>query len=144
MEQYIPDTEILFSHVYTPGVMYTHSPYFGFRGFGGGAPENFFWDVCWPTVLWTHGIGLTLELSHCISPIKENIVDGIVLYWKRDCESVKKKCNSFAAGCIPSSFWTVIKGLEISLWTEPIIWVNHIISVSLCNVLMCFASCLLI
>ena len=36
---------------------------------------------------------------------------GIVLYCKRDCESVKKKCNGFAAGCIPSSFWTVIKGL---------------------------------
>ena len=36
---------------------------------------------------------------------------GIVLYWKRDCESVKRKCSSFAAGCIPSSFWTAIKGL---------------------------------
>ena len=37
---------------------------------------------------------------------------GTVLYWKRDYESVKWKCNGFAAGCIPSSFWTVIKGLE--------------------------------
>ena len=37
---------------------------------------------------------------------------GILLYWKRDCESMKRKCSSFAAGCIPSSFWTVIKGLE--------------------------------
>ena len=37
---------------------------------------------------------------------------GIVLYWKRDCESVKRKCSSFAAGRIPSSFWTEIKGLE--------------------------------
>ena len=36
---------------------------------------------------------------------------GIVLCWKRDCESVKRKCNSFAARCIPSSFWTKIKGL---------------------------------
>ena len=43
-------------------------------GFGGGAPENFFLDVCWPTVLQTHGIGLTLEFSHCIYPIKESIV----------------------------------------------------------------------
>ena len=44
---------------------------------------------------------------------------GIVLYWKRDCEGVKRKCNSFAAGCIPSPFWTVIKGLVISLWMYP-------------------------
>ena len=29
---------------------------------------------------------------------------GIVLYWKRDCESVKRKSNGFAAGCIPTSF----------------------------------------
>ena len=36
---------------------------------------------------------------------------GIVLCWKRDCESVKRKCSSFAAGRIPSSFWTEIKGL---------------------------------
>ena len=43
-------------------------------GFGGGAPEIFFWDVCWPIVLRTHGIGLTIEFSHCISPIKESIV----------------------------------------------------------------------
>ena len=35
----------------------------------------------------------------------------IVLCWKRDCESVKRKCSGFAAGCIPSSFWTEIKGL---------------------------------
>ena len=34
---------------------------------------------------------------------------GIVLYWKRDYESVKRKCYGFATGCIPSSFWTVIK-----------------------------------
>ena len=37
---------------------------------------------------------------------------GTVLCWKRDCESVKRKCSGFAAGCIPSSFWTAIKGLE--------------------------------
>ena len=90
-------------------------------GFGGGAPKIFFWDVCWPIVLRTHGIGLTLEFSHCISPIKESIVkwlsNGIVLYQKRDCDSVKRKCSSFVAGCIPSSFWTIIKGLAISLWT---------------------------
>ena len=75
-------------------------------GFEGEAPKKIFWDVCWPIVLWTHGIGLTLEFSHYISPIKESIVKrlSMVLYWKRDCESVKRKCSSFAAGCIPSSF----------------------------------------
>ena len=36
---------------------------------------------------------------------------GIVLCWKRDYESVKRTCNGFAAGHIPSSFWTKIKGL---------------------------------
>ena len=44
---------------------------------------------------------------------------GTVLYWKRDCESVKRKCSGFAAGCIPSSFWTVIKGLAISCGHSP-------------------------
>ena len=65
----LPDIEILFSRVCTIGVLYTHSPCFGFQ------------DVCWPIVLWTHGIGLTLEFSHCISPIKESIVNrlGIIL-----------------------------------------------------------------
>ena len=32
------------------------------------------WDVCWPTVLQTHGIRLTVVFFHGISPIKENIV----------------------------------------------------------------------
>ena len=52
------------------------------REFGGGAPEIFFWDVCWPTVLQTHGIGLTVVFSHGISPIKEIIVTRLcmVLY----------------------------------------------------------------
>ena len=41
------------------------------------------------------------------------VVDvGIVLCWKRDYESVKRKCSGFATGRIPSSFWTEIKGLE--------------------------------
>ena len=29
------------------------------------------WDVCWTTVLWSHGIGLTVVFFHGISPIKE-------------------------------------------------------------------------
>ena len=28
---------------------------------------------------------------------------GTVLYWKRDCESVKRKCSGFVAGCIQES-----------------------------------------
>ena len=43
-------------------------------GFGGGSPDKKIWDVCWPTVLQTRGIGLTVVFSHGISPIKENIV----------------------------------------------------------------------
>ena len=68
MEPDLPNLEILFSCVCTPGVLYTCSPTLGF---GGRALEKFFWDVCWPTVLWTHGIGLTVVFSHGISPIKE-------------------------------------------------------------------------
>ena len=72
------------------------------RGFRGGAPEEKFWDVCWPTVLRTHGIGLTLEFFHCISPIKRKHCKmteyGIVLYWKRDCESVNRKCAVLLQG----------------------------------------------
>ena len=69
---------------------------------------------------------------------------GIVLCWKRDCESVKRKCSGFAVGRIPSSFWTAIKGLE-----------NFFVDVAhrlgephyICVSLYCFnffASCLLI
>ena len=80
MEPNLPDPEILFSCYCDPGVLYTHSPCLGVRG---SAPKKGVqgWDVCWPTVLWTHGIGLTLEFSHCISPIKESIVNrlGIIL-----------------------------------------------------------------
>ena len=49
------------------------------RGFGGRALEKFFWDVCWPTVLLTHGIGLTVVFSHGISPIKESIVTQLCM-----------------------------------------------------------------
>ena len=62
MEPDLPDIEILFSYVCTPGVLYTHSPFLGV------------WDVCWPIVLRIHGIRLTVVFSHGISPIKESIV----------------------------------------------------------------------
>ena len=77
MEPDLLDIEILFSHVCTTGVLYTHSPTLGF---GGGAPEKYFWDVCWPTVLRTHGIGLTVVFSHGIfSRIKESIVTWLCM-----------------------------------------------------------------
>ena len=66
MEHNFPDSEMLFSRVCTPGLLCTRSPTLGFRG---EAPENFFWDVCWPTVLQTHGIGLTVVFSHGIFPL---------------------------------------------------------------------------
>ena len=69
MEPDLPDPDILFSCVCTLGVMYTHSPFFGVWG-----TQNFFWDVCWPIVLRTHGIGLTVVFSNGISPIKESSV----------------------------------------------------------------------
>ena len=76
VEPNLPDPEILFNGVCTPGVLYTRSPTFGF--------EKFFWDVCWPTVLRTHGIGLIVVFSHGISPIKEThcntAMDGMVWY----------------------------------------------------------------
>ena len=64
MEPNLLDPEILFSHVCNLDVL----------GFEGRAPKKFFWDVCWPTVLQTHGICLTVVFSHGISPIKESIV----------------------------------------------------------------------
>ena len=76
MEPDLLDPEILFSCVCNPGVLYTHSPFLGFWGFKdntpkkwgfkGIAPEKFFWDVCWPTVMQTHGIRLTVVFSHGI------------------------------------------------------------------------------
>ena len=101
VEPNLPDPEILFICDCNPGVLYTHSPCLGVRG---NAPKNGVrgqrprdrgvqgqcprdnggsgaeplrkknWDVCWSTILRTHDIGLTLEFSHCISPIKESIV----------------------------------------------------------------------
>ena len=67
MEPNIPDPEILFSRVCNPGVLYTHSPCLAVR------------DVRWPTVLQTHGIGLTVVFSHGISPIKESIVKRLCM-----------------------------------------------------------------
>ena len=76
MELDLPDSDILFSRVCTPSLLYARSRTLGFRG---EALEKGFWDVCWPTVLWTHGIGLTIVFSHGISPIKESIVTRLCI-----------------------------------------------------------------
>ena len=57
VERDLLDLEILFSDVYAPGVLYTHFPCLGF------------WDVCWPIVMRTHGIGLTVVFSHGVFPL---------------------------------------------------------------------------
>ena len=81
VEDDLRDSEISFSRVCTLGVLYTRSTPRK-RGFKGKAPEKLSWDVYWPTFLRTHGIGLTLGFSHCISPIKDSNVNrlGMVLY----------------------------------------------------------------
>ena len=91
VEPNLPDLEILFSCVCTLGVLYTHSPCLGVRGSSlrkgvhgqrpqeMGVRQHTFWDVCWPTVLRTHGIGLTIVFSHGISPIKESIVTWLCM-----------------------------------------------------------------
>ena len=86
MEPDLPDPEILFSRVCTPGVLYTHSPCL--------LPREFFWDVCWPTILRTHGIGLAVVFSYGISPIKESTVTWlcVVLYYIENnlCDCVRE------------------------------------------------------
>ena len=59
--------------VFVPQVYYTLIP--PAMGFGG-------WNMCWPTVLRTHGIGSTVVFSHGIYPIRESIVTRMcmVLY----------------------------------------------------------------
>ena len=75
VEHDLSDSEMLFSHVCTPGLLYSHSPNLAFKG---EALDKKNWDVCWPIVLWTHGIGLTVVFSHGISPIKEKNYNTIV------------------------------------------------------------------
>ena len=128
MEPNLPDPEILFSCDCNPGVLYTCSPFLEVRGqcprenrgLGVEPPRKFLGCVlansivdpwCWvnPRIF---SLYFPYKRKYC-----KMIEYGIILCWKRDCESVKRKCSSFAARCIPSSFWTVIKGLAISLWT---------------------------
>ena len=108
MEPNLPDPEILFSCDCNPGVLYTHSPCLGVRGC---VLDN---NIAEP---W---YSVNPRIFPLYFPYKRKHFKtteyGIVLYWKRDYESVKRKCSGFATGCIPSSFWIVIKGLEISLW----------------------------
>ena len=128
MELNLPDLEILSSCDCNPGVLYTCSPCLGVRGsapesegFEGGAPKKKIWGCVLANSIadpwyWVNPSIFPLYFPYKIKHCKTTEY-GIVLYWKRDYESVKRKCSSFAVGCIPSSFWTVIKGLAISLWT---------------------------
>ena len=110
VEPDLQDPEILFNCVCTPGVLYTHSPCLGvwepLRIFLGCVLANNIadpWYCVNPRIL---PLYFSYKRKHC-----KSTEYGIVLYWKRDCESVKRKCNGFPTGCIPSSFWTIIKGL---------------------------------
>ena len=109
LEPDLLDPEILFSCVCTPSVLYTYSPNLLANSFD----DPWYWASC-SIFPWY----LPYKRKHC-----NTAVYGIVLYCKqylwlceRDCESVKRKCSGIAAGCIPSYFWTIIKGLAISLW----------------------------
>ena len=121
------DPEILFNCVCTLGVLYTHSPYLGVRS---SAPKKGVWgqhpreqnlgcvltnSIADPWY-WVNPrifpLYFPYKRKHC-----KTTVYAIVLYWKRECESVKRKCSGLATGCIPSYFWTIIKGLSIYLCT---------------------------
>ena len=150
VEPNLPDPEILSSRVCTPSVLYTRSPCLGVWG---RSPREFFLGCVLASSIADPQYWVNPRIFPLYFPYKRKhfkmteygmVWYSIVLYWKRDYESVNRNCSGFAAGCIPSPFQIVIKGLAISLWTQPIVWVNHVIIVSLCTFLMCFASCLLI
>ena len=110
MEHNLPNPEILFSCDCNLGVMYTCSPCLGVLlgcVLANSIADPWYWvnPIIFP-------LYFPYKRKHC-----KTTEYGIVLSWKRDCESEKRKCSGFAAGCIPSSLWTVIKGLEIYLWT---------------------------
>ena len=111
VEPNLLDLEILFSHVCNPGVLYTHSPYLGVWGM---SPREFFLGCVLANSIADPWYQVNPRFFPLYFPYKRKHCKtteyGIVLYWKRDCESVKRKCNGFATGCIPSSFWIVIKG----------------------------------
>ena len=138
VEPNLLDPEILFNCDCNLGVLYTRSPCHGVwgstlkKGVRRQSPQIFFlgcvlansfvdpWYWVNPRIF---PLYFSYKRKHC-----EITEYGIVLYWKRDCETVKRKCSVFAVGCIPSSFWTVIKGVEnffvdvahlSSLYTRP-------------------------
>ena len=55
------------SVLFVPQVYYTLIPLS--LVFGGRAHEKKIWDVCWPIVMRTHGIGLTVVIYHGIFPL---------------------------------------------------------------------------
>ena len=84
-------------------------------GFGGKAPKNFFLGCVLANSFSDRWYWVNRSIFPWYFPYKRKhcntTVYGIVLYWKRDRESMKRKCNGFAVRCIPSSFQNVIKGL---------------------------------
>ena len=112
VEPNLPDPEILFSCDCNPWVLYTRSPCLGVQG---RSPRIFFLGCMLANSIMDPWYWVNPRIFPLYFPYKREHFKstgyGIVLYWKRDCESVKRKCSSFVAGCIPSSFWTVIKGL---------------------------------
>ena len=105
VEPNLRDPKILFSCDCNPGVLYTHSPCLGVWGW---SPQEFFWgcllansivDPCYWVNPRIFPLYFPYKRKHC-----KMTQYGIVLYWKRDRESVKRKCSGFATGRIPSSF----------------------------------------
>ena len=85
-------------------------------GFGGGAPDFFLGGCVLANSIADPWYSVNPRIFPLYFPYKREHCKstgyGIVLYWIRDCESVKRKCNGFAARRIPSPFWIEIKGLK--------------------------------
>ena len=80
------------------------------RGFGGRTPDNFFLGCVLANNIvdpwyWVNPIIFPLYFPYKRKNCKTTMY-GIVLYWKRECESVKRKCSSFTAGCMAIYLWT--------------------------------------
>ena len=90
VEPNLPYLEILFSCDCNLGVLYTHSPYLGVQGY---VLANSFADPWYCVNRSIFPWYFPYKRKHC-----NTTVYGIVLYWKRDCESVKRKCSGLLQG----------------------------------------------